>query len=327
MKALVCSAFGPIDTLSVQTVDSPVIRPDQVLVDVAAASVNFPDALMVQGLYQHKPPVPFSPGVELSGVVAEVGAVAVGWKVGDRVMASVGHGAFAEQCAVDADRLIPLPEGISFALGASFVLTFGTALHALQDRARVTSADTVLVLGAAGGVGVAAIQIAKQLGARVIAAASTQEKISLCQELGADDVINYSTHDLREELKALTDNKGINVVLDSIGGDLSEAALRSLDWRGRYLVVGFAAGTIPRLPLNLVLLKERDIMGVFWGDAVRRDKARHRDNMQTLQRWLQEKKIAPFISEEVGLDDAAAAIGRVANRQVKGKVVIRTGKA
>ncbi|HWL28018.1 MAG TPA: NADPH:quinone oxidoreductase family protein [Burkholderiaceae bacterium] len=325
MKALVCSAFGPIENLSVQTVDTPVIRPDQVLVNVAAASVNFPDALMVQGLYQHKPPFPFSPGVELSGVVAEVGTDVDGWKVGDRVMASVDHGGFAEQCAAAPHRLIPLPDGISFAQGAGFVLTFGTALHALQDRARITSADTVLILGAAGGVGVAAIQVAKQLGARVIAAASTQDKISLCRELGADEVINYSTHDLREQLKALTDNRGVNVVLDSIGGDHSEAALRSLDWRGRYLVVGFAAGTIPRLPLNLVLLKERDIMGVFWGDAVRRDKARHLENMQTLRRWLQEKRIAPFIDEEVGLDDAAAAIARVANRQVKGKVVIQIG--
>lgn len=322
MKALLCTAFGPIDTLSVQEVDAPTIGAKQVLVDVKAASINFPDALIVQGLYQVKPALPFSPGVELSGVIAEVGADVTGWKPGDRVMASVDYGAFAEQCPVDVHRLVPLPESMSFTLGAAFILTYGTSLHALKDRARTTSCDTVLVLGAAGGVGIAAIQIAKQLGARVIAAASTDEKTALCRESGADDVINYTTESLRDRLKVLTENKGVTVVVDSIGGEHSETALRNLDWHGRFLVVGFAAGTIPRIPLNLALLKEREILGVFWGDAVNRDPAQHHENMRLLQTWLDEKRIAPVISEEVSLNDATAAIQRIANRQVKGKVVI-----
>ncbi len=322
MKALLCSAFGPIDTLSVQEVPAPAIGANQVLVDVKAASINFPDALIVQGLYQVKPALPFSPGVELSGIVAEVGADVSGWKAGDRVMASVDYGAFAEQCAVDAHRLVPLPANMSFTLGAAFTLTYGTSLHALKDRARTTASDTVLVLGAAGGVGIAAIQIAKQLGARVIAAASTAEKTALCRESGADEVINYTTESLKDRLKALTGNRGVNVVLDSVGGEHSETALRNLDWHGRFLVVGFAAGAIPRIPLNLALLKEREILGVFWGDAVNRDPAKHHENMRLLQTWLDEKRIAPVISDEVGLRDAAAAIQRIANRQVKGKVVI-----
>lgn len=322
MRALLCTAFGPIDTLSIQDVDTPAIGADQVLVDVKAASINFPDALIVQGLYQVKPALPFSPGVELSGVIAQVGANVTGWKTGDRVMASVDYGAFAEQCPVDAHRLVPLPEAISFTLGAAFILTYGTSLHALKDRAKTTASDTVLILGAAGGVGIAAIQIAKQLGARVIAAASSDEKTALCLESGADEVINYTTESLRDRLKALTGNKGVNVVVDSIGGEHSETALRNLDWHGRFLVVGFAAGTIPRIPLNLALLKEREILGVFWGDAVNRDPAQHHENMRLLQTWLDEKRIAPVISEEVSLDEATAAIQRIANRQVKGKVVI-----
>lgn len=322
MKALLCSAFGPIDSLSIQEVDTPAIGVNQVLVDVKAASLNFPDALMVQGLYQVKPALPFSPGIELSGIIADVGANVTGWKAGDRVMASVDYGAFAERCAVDSQRLIPLPENMNFTIGAALILTYGTSLHALKDRARTTASDTVLILGAAGGVGIAAIQIAKQLGARVIAAASTDEKTALCRESGADEVINYTTESLRDRLKALTANKGVNVVVDSIGGEHSETALRNLDWRGRFLVVGFAAGTIPRIPLNLALLKEREILGVFWADAVNRDPAQHQENMRLLQTWLNEKRIAPVISEEVSLDEAAAAIQRIANRQVKGKVVI-----
>ncbi len=322
MKALLCSAFGPIDTLSVQEVDVPAIGANQVLVDVKAASINFPDALIVQGLYQVKPALPFSPGLELSGIVTEVGADVTGWKVGDRVMASVDYGAFAEQCAVDTHRLVPLPANMSFTLGAAFTLTYGTSLHALKDRAKTTASDTVLVLGAAGGVGIAAIQIAKQLGARVIAAASTDEKTALCLESGADEVINYTTESLKDRLKALTGNRGVNVVLDPIGGEHSETALRNLDWQGRFLVVGFAASTIPRIPLNLVLLKEREILGVFWGDAVNHDPVKHHENMRLLQTWLNEKRIAPVISDEVNLHNATAAIQRIAHRQVKGKVVI-----
>jgi NADPH2:quinone reductase len=322
MKALICSAFGLIESLSVQEVPEPVIGCNQVLVDVQSASVNFPDALIVQGLYQVKPELPFSPGLELSGIITEVGADVSTWKIGDRVMAVVEYGAFAEKCAVDANRLISLPENISFTLGAAFMLTYGTALHALKDRAKTSTSDIVLVLGAAGGVGIAAIQIAKQLGARVIAAASTDEKTALCRELGADQVINYTTESLGKCLKTLTDHRGVNVVVDSIGGERSEIALRNLGWQGRFLVVGFASGTVPQIPLNLALLKEREILGVYWGEAVKRNPSGHNENMRLLQTWLDDKCIMPFISDEVGLCDAAEVIKRIANREIRGKVVI-----
>ncbi len=322
MKALLCSNLGPINTLSVKDVATPIIESHQVLVTVKAASINFPDALIVQGLYQLKPPLPFSPGFELSGVITELGADVIGWQVGDRVMASVDYGAFAEQCAVDAQRLIALPSTLSFTYGAALTLTYGTALHALKDRAHTKTSDTVLILGAAGGVGTAAIQVARQLGARVIAAASTDEKTALCRELGADEIINYTTESLKDRIKALTGNKGVTVVLDSIGGEHSETALRALDWRGRFLVVGFAVGTIPCMPLNLALLKEREILGVFWGAAASREPAQHQENMRLLQTWLDAKHIAPVISEEVSLNGATAAMERMANREITGKVVI-----
>jgi NADPH2:quinone reductase len=323
MKALLCTAFGPIDNLKVEDVAAPTPANNQVVVAVKAASVNFPDGLIVQGLYQEKPALPFSPGMELSGTIAELGADVAGWKIGDRVMATVNHGAFAERCAVDVQRLVALPSGMDYTEGSAFLVTYGTALHALKDRAQTTAEDTVLILGAAGGVGIAAIQVAKQLGARVIAAASSDEKTALCRASGADEVINYTNESLRDRIKALTGNEGVSVVVDSIGGEHSETAMRNLGWRGRFLVVGFAAGTIPRIPLNLALLKEREILGVFWGDAVKRDPAAHQKNMQLLQAWLSEQRITPAISEEVSLHEAAAAIERIANRQLKGKVVVR----
>ncbi|AYZ63986.1 NADPH:quinone oxidoreductase family protein [Burkholderia multivorans] len=322
MKALLCTAFGPIDRLRIEDVATPEPAAGQVRIRVKAASLNFPDALIVQGLYQVKPALPFSPGAELAGVIDAVGDGVTGWRPGDAVIASTGHGGFAQQCVADARQIAALPPGMAFDQGAAFVLTYGTSLHALQQRARLQPGETLLVLGAAGGVGLAAIEIAKALGARVIAAASTADKLALCREAGADETIDYATEDLRRRVDELTGGRGADVVYDPVGGAYSEAALRATAWRGRYLVVGFAAGEIPKIALNLALLKERDILGVFWGDAVRRDPAQHAANMRVLAEWFAAGKVRPVITERVPLSGAADAIARMANRQVKGKVVI-----
>lgn len=322
MKALLCTAFGPIDRLRIEDVAIPEPAAGQVRIRVKAASLNFPDALIVQGLYQAKPALPFSPGAELAGVIDAVGGGVTAWRPGDAVIASTGHGGFAQQCVADARQIAALPPGMAFDQGAAFVLTYGTSLHALQQRARLQPGETLLVLGAAGGVGLAAIEIAKALGARVIAAASTADKLALCREAGADETIDYATEDLRRRVDELTGGRGADVVYDPVGGAYSEAALRATAWRGRYLVVGFAAGEIPKIALNLALLKERDILGVFWGDAVRRDPTQHAANMRVLAEWFAAGKVRPVITERVPLAGAADAIARMANRQVKGKVVI-----
>ncbi|TCT09583.1 NADPH:quinone oxidoreductase family protein [Paralcaligenes ureilyticus] len=322
MKALICQQFGSINALRLEDIPAPALTSDQVRIAVKAASINFPDALIVQGLYQVRPTLPFSPGAELAGTITELGSDVTDWEIGDRVMACIGYGAFAEQCAVTTDALVRLPSSMAFTQGAAFVLTYGTALHALKDTAQLKAGETVLILGAAGGVGLAAIEVAKKLGARVIAAASTQEKIDLCRCVGADDVINYSKEDIKDRVKTLSNNRGVDVVCDPVGGDCSETALRCLAWRGRFLVVGFASGIIPKIPLNLTLLKERQILGVYWGDAVKRDPLNHQANMQLLTTWFEQGHIKPVVNEEIGLDQAAAAIERIANRKVKGKVVV-----
>jgi NADPH2:quinone reductase len=322
MKALMCRAFGPIATLRVEDVPSPTPGPGKVLIDVKAAAINFPDALIVQGLYQSKPELPFSPGSELAGVVAAVGEGVAHLRSGDRVIALVGSGAFAEECLADAHQVLPLPPGMDFDLGAAFVLTYGTSLHALQRIANLRAGETVLVLGAAGGVGIAAIEIAKAMGARVIAAASSADKLALCKQVGADETIDYAREDLRKRVDALTGGKGADVVYDPVGGAYSEIALRATAWRGRFLVIGFAAGEIPKIALNLALLKERAILGVFWGDAMRREPAAHLANMKQLGEWFAGGKVRPVISERIPLAEAAAAIKRLADRQAMGKLVV-----
>ncbi|MBW6493727.1 MAG: NADPH:quinone oxidoreductase family protein [Burkholderiaceae bacterium] len=325
MKALVCHAFGPIENLRVEDIPVPEPGPGQVRVRVRAAALNFPDALIVQGLYQVKPAFPFSPGAELSGEISALGEGVKGFVVGDRVIAASGHGGFAEECVVDVSRLMPLLPGMSFEQGAALVLTFATSLHALKDCAHLKAGETVLVLGAAGGVGLSAVEIAKAMGARVIAAASSPEKLALAKQVGADELIDYSKEDLKKRVDELTDKKGVEVVYDPVGGPYSEPALRATAWRGRFLVIGFAAGEIPKLPLNLALLKERSIIGVYWGDSTRRHPAEHLANLHDLATWFAQGKIKPVISETVGLDGAADAIKRIANRQVKGKVVVVPG--
>lgn len=322
MKALVCEAYGPIDTLVVKDIPSPAPGPKQVLIEVRAAGVNFPDALMVQGLYQVKPPLPFTPGAEIAGVVKAVGAEVRQFKAGDRVIALTSTGGFAEECVADAARTLPLPAGMDFDTGAALVLTYCTSLHGLKDCGHLQPGETLVVLGAAGGVGISAIEIGKAMGARVIAAASSADKLALCRQVGADETIDYSSENLKDRINELTGGKGADVVYDPVGGPYTEPAVRSLAWRGRLLIIGFAAGEIPKIPLNLALLKERSLVGVYWGDSTRHDPAGHLANLQQLQAWFAAGTIRPVISERFPLAAARDAVARIANRQVKGKVVV-----
>jgi NADPH2:quinone reductase len=322
MKAVVCTRLDGPGALTVAEHPAPVPQKDQVLVEVRAASLNFPDALMVRGLYQVKPALPFVPGAEIAGVVREVAAGVERPRVGDSVVGLCGNGGFAELCVVDAARTLPLPEGIGFDVGAAFALTYGTALHALRDCAALQKGETLAVLGAAGGTGIAAIECGKALGARVIACASSAAKLALCREHGADEAIDYSSEDLRARLDAIAGKRGVDVVFDAVGGPHTEPAFRATGWRGRLLVIGFAAGEIPRLPLNLALLKERSIVGVYWGDWTRRDPAGHARNMSDLARWLRDGTVKPAITERIGLAQVPDALARMEKRGLLGKVVV-----
>jgi len=322
MRAILCKAFGPPESLVLEEIPSPVAGPGEVVISVKAASVNFPDVLIIENKYQVKPPLPFSPGSELAGTVKEVGDGVTAFRPGDPVMAITGYGAFAEEVKTEARRLLPIPAEMDFATAAAFGLTYATSEHALYDRGALKAGETLLVLGAAGGVGLAAIEIGKTLGARVIACASTDDKLAVCRTHGADDTINYATDDLRERIKALTGGNGPDVVYDPVGGPYTELALRSIAWRGRLLVVGFAAGEIPKIPLNLTLLKGCSIIGVFWGDYTRREPKRFAESMQRLGRWYAEGKLKPHVSQTFPLERAADALRLMANRQVLGKVVL-----
>ncbi len=325
MKAVLCKTYGPPESLVVEELASPVAGPSEVVLSMKAASVNFPDVLIIQNKYQVKPPLPFSPGSELAGIVKSVGDGVTAFKPGDAVMAITGYGAFAEEVKADAARLLPIPAGMDFASAAAFGLTYATSEHALCDRGALQAGETLLVLGAAGGVGIAAIEIGKVLGARVIACASTDEKLAVCREHGADETINYATEDLRERLKSLTGGTGPDVVYDPVGGAYTELALRSIAWRGRLLVVGFAAGDIPKIPLNLTLLKGCSIVGIFWGEFTRREPQRFLEAMEKLGRWFAEGKLKPHVSATFPLERAADALTLMAERKVKGKVVLTVG--
>ncbi len=325
MKALMCEAFGPIETLQVREVPSPVPGPKQLVIQVKSAGVNFPDALMVQGRYQVRPPLPFAPGAEIAGVVKAVGAEARQFSVGDRVMALVSTGGFAEECVADAARTLPLPQGMDFDTGAALMLTYCTSLHALKDVGALQPGETLVVLGAAGGVGVSAIEVGKAMGARVIAAASSEEKLALCRQVGADDTINYTTENLKDRINELTGGKGADMVYDPVGGSYTEQALRAIAWRGKLLVIGFAAGEIPKIPLNLALLKERQILGVYWGDSTKHDPEGHQANLRQLEAWFVEGRIRPVVSERFPLERGREAIALIANRGAKGKIVVVPG--
>jgi NADPH2:quinone reductase len=324
MKAVLCKRHGPPESLVVEELPSPRAGAGEVVVAMKAASVNFPDVLIIQNKYQTKPPLPFSPGSELAGLVKEVGAGVANFKPGDRVIAYTTHGAFAEEVRIDAARLLPMPEGMDFRSAAAFILTYGTSDHALRDRGELKAGETLLVLGAAGGVGIAAIEIGKALGARVIACASSEEKLEVCRQHGADATINYASEDLRERIRELTGGKGADVVYDAVGGPYTEPALRSTAWRGRLLVVGFAAGEIPKIALNLALLKGCAIVGVFWGEWSRREPQAFAESVRQLGVWFREGKLKPHVSAAYPLAQAAEALKLMAARKVKGKVVLTT---
>jgi NADPH:quinone reductase len=322
MHAWLCETLtGPAD-LHWKELPTPEPAQDEVRIVVHAASLNFPDLLIVEGKYQMKPALPFVPGSEYAGVVDAVGAQVTHLKVGDPVAAIAGTGGFGTHACVKAAQALPLPPGFKLEHAAAFAFTYGTSHHALMDRGALQAGETVLVLGAAGGVGTAAVQIAKAAGARVIAAASTDDKCATCQSIGADAVINYSQQNLRDELKRLTQGKGPDVVYDPVGGDLAEPAFRSIAWRGRYLVIGFAGGGIPALPFNLPLLKGASVVGVFWGDFVRREPEANARSLAQLARWYGEGKVRPVIDSLLPMADLAQAYRRMASREVRGKLVM-----
>jgi NADPH:quinone reductase len=323
MKAALCKSLDGPASLVVEELPEPAPGPGEAVVRVEAAALNFFDTLITRGRYQTKPELPFSPCGELAGHVENVGAGVTSVKPGDRVMAWVGYGAAREKVAVKEDMLVPVPDGVSFDVAAGLAITYGTALHGLVDRGALKAGETVAVLGAAGGAGLAAVEVAKLMGARVIAVAGGTDKLALTRAHGADETFDYSAGNLRDGLKALTGGRGVDVVYDCVGGADTEAALRSLAWEGRLLVVGFASGAIPSIPLNLTLVKGCAIVGVFWGESVRRGPARHIANMQRLLGWVSEGRLDPVVHGTYPLDRIVEALAVIENRQAKGKVIIR----
>jgi NADPH2:quinone reductase len=325
MKALLCREFAGLEKLTVEELPSPTPAEGQVLVAVKFASVNFPDALMVQGKYQFKPPLPFTPGSEFSGVVKAIGPGVTKFKVGQSVLSPSLRGAFAEEVLAPEAALIPVADGVDMAAAAGMPMTYGTCYHALKDRGQLKPGETLLVLGAGGGIGVAAVELGKLMGATVIAAASSDEKLQAAKSRGADHLINYNTEDLRARLKEIVGDKGVDVVLDPVGGNYAEPALRSTGWNGRFLVVGFAAGDIPKIPINLTLLKGSAIVGVFWGEFMKRQPKNGQAQMSQLVQWLEQGKIKPLVSKQFKLSDSKAALEAVFTRQATGKIVIVPG--
>jgi NADPH2:quinone reductase len=321
MKAVVCKEFGPIENLTVEDLPDPQPGPGEVLITVHAAGVNFPDGLMVRGDYQMKPPRPFTPGNEVAGLVTQVGAGVASLSVGQRVVSLCGLGGFAEQVVAPADRALPIPDGMDFKTAGGLMLVYGTSLHALQNKAKLKAGETLLVLGAAGGVGLAAVELGVAMGARVIAAASSAEKLELAKAHGAEIGINYATADLRAELKHLVPH-GVDVVYDPVGGKLTEAAVRGMAWGGRLLVIGFANGEIPKLPLNLLLLREGEAIGVFWGAWTQRDPAGHAANVARIMQWFTEGKLKPHVGGAYPLAQVKDALDDVMGRRAQGKIVL-----
>lgn len=322
MKALLCRQHGLPDSLVVDEIDDPVADAGEVVVDVRAAGVNFPDVLIIQNKYQAKPALPFAPGAEFSGVVSAVGSGVTDRRIGDRVIGSVTFGAFAEKVKLPASRTFKMPDSLDFERGAAFLLTYGTSYHALVDRALLAAGETLLVLGAAGGVGLAAIEIGKALGARVIAAASSAEKLAVCREHGADEFIDYTSDDLRERLRAITGGRGPDVIYDPVGGSYAEPAFRSIAWRGRYLVIGFANGEIPKMPLNLALLKGASIVGVFWGQYTQLEPQRFKSDVATMFDWIAQGRLNPHVSARYRLAEGARALEHLLARRATGKVIV-----
>jgi NADPH2:quinone reductase len=322
MRALTCKEIGPTDKLVIEEIPDPVAGPGQVLVKVRAGGINFPDILVIKGLYQVKIQPPFIPGNEAAGTISVVGEGVSHYRVGDRVMIMPEGGAFAELCTVPVERVIPMPVGLGFKQAAGFTITYGTSYHAFKQSAKIQAGDTVLVLGAAGGVGITAVEIAKAMGARVIAAASSEEKLDFARTAGADETINYSEESLKDRCKALTDGKGVDVVYDPVGGELAQQALRALAWHGRYLVIGFASGDIPSFPANIALLKEASIIGVWWGTWTQRNPHESMQNMAELAAMVAEGKLTPRVTESYSLDQFSEAFASLENRRARGKVIL-----
>ncbi len=322
MKAVLCKSLDGPAGLVIEDIAAPQPGPGEVLIAVKAAALNFFDTLITRGKYQSKPDLPFSPSAEVAGVIEALGPGVTGVRAGDRVAAYVGWGGAREKVVAKVDAVVPIPDGVSAAVASGISVTYGTAIHGLKDRGHLKAGETVAVLGAAGGAGLAAVEIAKLMGARVIAVASSAEKLAVCREHGADEAVNYASADLKDGLRALTGGRGVDVVYDCVGGDSSEAALRAMAWQGRFLVVGFASGDIPKIPLNLLLLKGCDAIGVFWGEAVKRDPGANRANMRQVLDWIAEGKLAPRIHGTYPLADIREALGVIDRREAVGKVVL-----
>lgn len=323
MRALVCNEYGPPEALALEEYPDPEIGDRQLLVDVAAAGVNFPDILRIAGKYQVKTPTPFIPGNEGAGTVAAVGKDVTRFAVGDRVVVMSDSGTFAEKCVADEMTTMPLPEGLDFEQGAGFTVTYGTSYHAFKQSAHLEPDETVLVLGAAGGVGITAVEIAKAMGARVIAAASTDEKLAFAKQAGADELVNYSTQPLKETVKELTGGEGVDVVYDPVGGELADQALRATAWHGRYLVIGFASGDIPKFPANIALLKEASIIGVWWGTWASKNPKLQMQNVMEMAALIKDGRLEPRVTEAYALDDYVKAFSAITERRALGKVVLK----
>ena len=322
MKAIVCSKFGTPDTLKYQEIKILNPKEGEILITVKACSVNFPDTLIIQGKYQFKPEFPFSPGSDVAGIIEKVGENVKHFKVGDAVVGFIPFGGFAEKAIVKAIDCFPKPRGMSMVNASAFLLAYGTSYHALKDRANLQKGETILILGASGGVGLTALELAKLMGAKVIAAASSQEKLNLCKEFGADEVINYTEENLKDRVKELTNGKGVDVIYDPVGGAFSELALRAIAWKGRHLVVGFANGEIPKIPINLTLLKGASIVGVFWGAFAQKEPKKSLENIQQLLTWFVKGEVKPHIDKTYSLKEAPKALEYMMQRKVKGKIVI-----
>lgn len=322
MKAVVCQELGPAKKLVIGELPSPKCPKGHIRIKVAACGVNFPDALIIEGKYQFKPEPPFAPGGEVSGTVAELGEGVSNFKIGDRVLALCGHGGFAEEVVVPAMAAAPIPDAMSFEEAAGFIMTYGTSHHALKQRAQLKEGETLVVLGAAGGVGITAVELGKLMGAKVIAAASSEEKLAFAKSYGADELVNYTDTPIKDAIKGLTGGQGADVIYDPVGGDLCEQSFRAIGWNGRYLVIGFVAG-IPKFPTNLALLKGASMVGVFWGAFTMREPLVHQDNVKELLTWYAQGKLKPAISKVYDMDDAPAAIQALADRKAQGKLVVK----
>ena len=325
MKAILCKEYGPAETLVIEDVPSPEVKGRGVKVRVKAAGLNFPDTLIIENKYQLKPSLPFSPGGEMAGEVIEVGDKVTRFKVGDRVAGLTGYGAFAEEVIVPQQNLLPVPDGMSDEKAAAFTMVYGTSYYALKQRGNLQPGETLLVLGASGGVGLATVELGKAMGAKVIAAASSAEKLAVAKEAGADELINYTEEPLKDAVKKLTHSKGVDVIYDPVGGDFTEQALRAMGWNGRHLIIGFAAGDIPKIPTNLTLLKGCSVVGVFWGSFTQREPEASAQNMMELMKLYAEGKIDPKISAVYDFEDYASAIGALTERKATGKVVLKVG--